>query len=699
MQRKLICILLANLFAGAAPAWAQSSGSVVTGSVGLGGISVDDDARDASKLNEYRDLDSGLLLEFDVKGRGARYWWDAFGENLGRDDQYVTLRGGTYDVFKYKLWTDSLRHNFIFGGITPHNGVGSATLTATFPRLDTTTWNTFDAGFKRRDDGGFVEFQGANPWYFRVDANQVSTKGTYPGSSAQGTSPGNGFPELMFPVDYKTRNLVVEGGYNTLGFRADLSWMVSQFENSEESLFWSNGFFNNAIDRTYLPADNRYNRIAGNATWRQLPGNTTVSARFTVDELKSSVEVGTTQLGSGGSVVQVNPSVSTYQGKVSNGTFSAAASSMPARGLDTRVYFNYRERDDESTSVSFSTGHVNKQFSYEKTNFGFDAFWRINRGNRVGGGYDYLETDRKGRFDYDATKDKRLFLEYKNTMVDELSARLKYTRLERDSDFLLANGGSTPNDFAWWDRYSTAFDLANVNQDQWKLTLDWSPMPSLDVGFEGIIKSNDYEQNTLGRLKDDRREIYVNVSYVTAGGLRFTAFGDHEEIKYDSRHRIVGNSSLAGAYDPFAPANASNYNWTGNIKDRNWAAGFAVDWPATEKLVVKASAIYYKGDGAVDLALQEGTPTSVTRPLPVGNWDDSRRTAFTLRGDYAFSKSLSFKAGYSYEKLEYSDSQFDGYLNVISNSNALASSYLTGAYAFPQYTAHIVFGVVSWKFR
>ena len=699
MQRKLICILLANLFAGSLPAWAQTSGMQVSGSVGVGGIWVDDDdARDASKLNEYRDLDSGALLEFDVKGRGGRYWFDLFGENLGRDDQYLMARGGAYDVFKYKLFSDSLRHNFQFDGITPYAGAGSPAHVATFPNVNLATWHPVDQGYKRRDDGGFFEFQGVSPWYARIDANQVTWKGSKPGASSNGTSPGNGFVDLSFPVDYKTRNLTGEVGYNTLTFRADLSYMISQFENSEESLTWTNGFFANGTDRTYLPADNRYNRLAANATWRQLPWNTTLSARFTTDELKSSVELGTSILGSGGAMTPTGPNIGTFSGKVTNDTFTITASSMPARGLDTRVYYNYRERQDESSHVTFSSGEANHQFSYEKSNFGFDAYWRINRQNRVGAGYDYLETDREGRWDYDRTKDKRIFVEWKNSAVDALAARLKFTRLERDSDFLLANSGANANDSAYWDRYVTAFDLSNVNQDQLKLTLDWSAAPNLDFGFEGIIKRNEFKQNTLGRLKDERREIYVNATYVSATGMRFSAFADHEEIEYDSRHRVVGDSAQSGAYEPSTAPTTSNYNWNGQIRDRNWAAGFAVDWPASEKLTIKASAIYYKADGYVDLALQDGVPSSVTRPGPIPAWDDSKRTSFTLRADYAFSKSLAFKAGYAYEKYDYTDAQFEGYQNVIPNSNAAQNSYLTGVYAYPQYKAHIIFGVVSWRF-
>ena len=486
MNRKPLCVLLAGLLA-APGAMAQQSDFRIFGSVGVGGLATDEDAADAAKMNEYRDLSNGLLTIFDVKGRGSQHWFDLFGENLGRDDQYVAMRGGAYDVFKYRLYTDALRHNFMFNGRTPYSGAGSSTQRATFPRLDPAAWDSLDIGYKRRDDGLMFEWQKNEPWYFRVEANQVTWSGSKPGASSQGMSPGNGFVELALPVDYTTRNAVVEGGYNTRSMHFDLSWMASKFENDNESVTWTNGYLGNGIDTTYLAADNRYQRLMGNASFRQLPWNTTLAARFTMDELKSAVNVGTSVLsGTAGQITQTQPNASVFDGKVSNETFTASANSSPAKGWDTKLYYNYRKRDDESSQITFAAPSATERegFSYKKNNWGFDVYYRFARDNRVGGGYDYLDTEREGRHDYDRTKDKRLFVEWKNSSIEDLGARLKFTRLERESNFLHANDGTGPSDSAYLNRFVTAFDLSNVDQDQWKLTLDYTLMQHLDLGFE-----------------------------------------------------------------------------------------------------------------------------------------------------------------------------------------------------------------------
>jgi len=400
MKRKYLSLLVASLFAAPLALAQQADPFRVSGSIGVGGIATDDDVPDAAKLHEYRDLSDGLLTTIDIKGRNSRWWLDLFGENFGRDDQYINLRGGMYDVFKYRLYSDALKHNFMFFGITPYSGAGTATQRTTFPRLNASTWEPLELGYKRRDDGVMFEYQRASPWYARVDANQVTWSGSKAGAASQGTSPGNGFVELALPVNYTTRNAMVEGGYNTRTMRFDLSWTASKFENDNDRVTWTNGYFGNGIDTTYLAADNRYQRLMGNAVFRSLPWATTLAARFTMDELKSGVNLGTSVLnGTAGQITQTNPNMAVFDGKVTNNTFTVSASSMPTRGLDTKVYYNYRKRDDESPEVTFTApaATVREGMSYEKNNWGFDAYYRLDRANRLGVGYDYLDTDREGR--------------------------------------------------------------------------------------------------------------------------------------------------------------------------------------------------------------------------------------------------------------------------------------------------------------
>ncbi|MCL4690351.1 MAG: MtrB/PioB family outer membrane beta-barrel protein [Burkholderiales bacterium] len=708
MNKKLISILIANLFV-AVPVYAQDTMNI-EGSVSLGGISADEnDAKDASKLNELRDLSDGGLFGVDIRGRSRSTWFDLFAENLGRDDQYLNLRGGMYGVFKGRLYSDSLRHNFLYGGLTPYAGAGSTSVTATLPNTNTATWNSIDVGYDRRDDGGFFEFQGASPWYFRVDGNQVRQSGTKMGAASGGMSPGNGMTDLALPTEYSTRNASIEAGYSAKTMHFALSWMTSKFENDDEVVNWRNGYFK-GTDTTYLPFDNKYSRLAGNATLRQLPLNSTLALRFTSDELEANGGFGATVLGANGASLTTLPNVDSFAGKVENKSWTLALASAPMRGLDTRLYFNNFKRDDKSTHVTFtgtaSSGapYENEPYSFEKKNWGVDAFYRLNRQNRIGAGYDFLEMDREHRFDFGKSEDKKWFVEWKTSLLDGVSARVKFTDLDRKSDFLLANDGVDGNDILYQNRFLRAYDAADLDQKSWKATLDFSPAEFLDISVEGTVKENTFRNQVLGRLTDDRREIYASVSYGNPESARFTIFGDAESVKYDSRHRVngcyfqtAGCVNFPGAYDPSTPDNATVYNWEGTARDKNWAFGVALDYPATEKLMVKASAVYYKTDGSLDFAAPSAVLSATAYPQPVANYDDSKRTSFNLKGIYSFSKSISITAGYIYEKYDYKDAQVDGFRYVIPG-NAGADSYMMGYLANPQYKANILYGFVTWKF-
>src|SRR6185295_11899319 len=98
MKKRQLSILIGALFV-AVPALAQDADEFrSTGSVTAGGILTDTSGKDLSKFQEYQDLNNGMLSNIWLTGRNTKSWIDAYGENFGRDDTYVNIRGGMYDV-------------------------------------------------------------------------------------------------------------------------------------------------------------------------------------------------------------------------------------------------------------------------------------------------------------------------------------------------------------------------------------------------------------------------------------------------------------------------------------------------------------------------------------------------------------------------------------------------------------------------
>lgn len=712
MNRTLIAILVANAFA--LPAMAQDKFQLIEGSVGIGGLYTQErNTRDAAKLNEYQDLSNGAAGYFDLNGRSDTYWLKGYGENIGRDDMYVDLKGGMYDMFKARLYSNWLTHNFAFDARTPYSGAGTNNQSATFPAGNVANWNVLDVGYKRRVYGGELEWKTTSPWYVRADVNQVQFDGNKLYSAAQGTSPGNGFVDLIGPVDYKTDNLMLEGGYAAKEMLFNVAVFWSKFDNSNTSFNWRNGYFGNGVDTTYAAPSNDYFKVSANGALRKLPLNSQLSARFTYATSESDFALATQALnGTGGQITPSNPNVSNFNGKEKNTTASLAWTALPAKGVDTKVYYNYYDRSNESTHVEYSPPTVGlpgggnlacgglpcdaEFYSVTKNNFGAEGAWRFMAGNRIAGGWDYLHTDQE-RHDFDKVTDNKLWAEWRNTVIEDVSFRLKYQYSWRRSDFLLGNAGANPQDPNYLTRYAVAFDSSDRNQNQIKAVIDFSPAPFVDLSLEGIYKDNDYLNTVLGRTKDTRQELYASVSFGAPQSIRTSFFGDYETVKYDSYHRSISNLTANGAYDPYAAPNSSNFNWASQNKEHNWLLGAAVVFPVMETLRVTGSLMYTKNSGSADFQSQNNFGT----PIPITAYDNYKQSSFNLRGDWRISKAFELTGGYAYQKYDYSDFQYNNYQNLdlpLPSPVTTGTSYLAGVGAYPQYSANLFYLIGKYRF-
>jgi MtrB/PioB family decaheme-associated outer membrane protein len=716
MKPKLLSVLVANLFVAAAPALAQDAPPPQqwSGSVSAGIRYVDNDAQDPSKFNEYRDLEDGTsgIFGFELRSRSQHNYFNAYGENLGQDDQYIDLRGGRYQTFKYRIYQDQLRHNFGSGpgALSPFSGIGTPVITAPFPLQPVDQWNTFNHSYKRRDTGGFVEWQKASPWYFRVDANEVRRDGINVYAGSNGTSPGNGFTDLPVPIDWTTRNYSGEVGYSTKRGHIAVNLSYSTFENENEVLRWSNRFFGNQLDTTVLPPDNDLVRIAVNGNLRQLPLNSTLAGRFTYSKLTNSVPIQQTMLSTPvppGTFQPTNPSQPNFEGDVIKYTLGLAYNSHLSQALDTKVYYNWIKEENDSTRMNFVPGPgltggtcttlecSNHLFEYEKHQIGVEAGYRLSRANKFSGGFEWTDIDRE-RADFDNNEEWRVFVEWKNSSFDWMTSRIKYQYLERSGDFNPDIATLTQNPM---DLFVRRFDVANLEQNLIKLALDFNPAPLFDIGIEAIYKQNDYKDTILGRTEDERQELYASVGYGDPKRWRVFAFGDIEYVKFDSRHRVgTGNP------DPGSGSTATTFNWNSKNEDDSWQVGIGADWAVAPRLMLKTSLIYAETDGYTDFRAEPGGPTAPFAPIQAS--DDTTRVSFNLKGVYSLDRHWELTAGYAYEKYRYSDIAYDNTRYVAGPAAAplppaalasTTSSIVTGQYSFQNYEAHI--GYVTARYR
>jgi hypothetical protein len=718
------------LVAGLLVAPAALAQMAVTGSVTGGYLSSDFKGTNRFRYDEYRDLRSGGTLGAEIKGESAKYFLNFFGENIGRDDQFMELKGGQYGLFNYSLYNNNIIHNLTSNAKTPYGGLNTNSLTfnvapglsnsnpVTNPILNTTVWGGFDYSIKHENYGGTFEWKAisSSPFYFRATANQKETKGVKP--YGQGvSSPGGQAIELPAVVDYTTTDASVELGYGAKASQYSLNLSWSSFKDNNDFLNWRNPLLTagTTTERSTLAADSDLWKASLNGVWKQLPMSSTFALRGSYSETSNSLPIASTGLavsGTTGQVVNMNANRSQFDGKVTNTTLAASLTSVLAKGLDSRVYLNYYDRKNKSSEIVMTprnavtsaltqscdlnpvtgaalTTCTNERFHMTKDNFGLDLQYRANSDNKFSGGWDYTKIERE-RHDFEKTRDNKFYVEWKNNSLETVTGKVKLQYMDRDADFLL--GGLNPllsaNNF--YNKNFKRFDLAGNKQTLARFGLDSTPIPFLDLGAELIFKKNDYQDINLGRKNDERKEFYFTAGYGDAKVFRVSVFADYEQTEYVSEH-FVGTPPAAY---PGGQSTAA-YQWSAKVKDKNYVFGVAADWPYSERLKFKGSYIWQQTNGSVDQTAFPGVVfTNITA------YDTFRRNTLDLRGVWSVQKNMDLNFGYAYENYRYTDAQMDHYSLTPTNAAGTGNlAILSGAYANPTYRANIFYASLKFMFQ
>ncbi|HKU70925.1 MAG TPA: MtrB/PioB family outer membrane beta-barrel protein [Burkholderiales bacterium] len=700
MKRPLLAVPLTAMAIAVPHAMAQELST--SGYVSGNGIVSDVNSRNPFRFSEYRDLRTGPSLGADLRGESGTHYLGFFGENLGRDDQFAEFKGGKYGAYKYSIYSNDIVHNLTYNAITPYtSGVGTNNLSFAGGAATTNTanWSTFDYGIQHKNVGGTFELQSSqnSPYYFRATANQKETRGMRPLGFTMNAQ-GGPMVELPAPVDYTTTDASGEIGYATKTSHFSINLAYSQFQDHNDTLTWRlPNQAANITDQSTLAADNKLWKLGMNAVWKQLPMGSTVALRGTYSTLSNDLPVRTTWR-SNAALSTAIASTPLFSGDVLHETFSASWTAQPSRELDTRVYYNYDRKKNESTQVVFTgagacdvnpftgvagTTCTSEAFHYRKNNVGGELGYRMNSENKLSGGWDYVDTNRN-RTDYDNTKDNKVYVEWKNSSLDLLSSRIKYQRLQRRSNFLLAGINPNANVNNFFNFYVRRYDLVDDDQDLFKIVLDSSPAPFVDLGAELIYKENRYKNVVFGRTGDKRDELYLTAGFGDPKAFRITAFFDYERTNYDSQHwQGNPNASLAPAGGP----PSTSFLWSSQVADKNYLVGLAADWPYQDRWKFKSSLIWQETDGTADFA-----SNAVNFPLfNIPAYDSFNKIAFNFSGIYQINKNFELTAGYAYERYHYNDAQLNGY-NYTQGGN-----YLSGAYAFPQYNANIFYLTLKYR--
>ncbi len=662
----LLSLAVPGLVSAAEEVKTEFSGNV---ELGIRGV---DNHNDSASFQEFRTMEDSLFGQVQLDALKGAYHFQFEAEDPGKEDQSYQLHGGNYGMFKYQFEYQEMPHNYTFDAITPATGIGSSYIQfpATVPAPPPAAWNTFDYSVEHKRYGGEVEVSLKSPFYVNVGADKQEQDGLRPYSVRLPA-------EVPEPIANTTDNLHLQGGYLGDSLTASVSGSLSSFTNDHKYMLWDfpGG---GSTDLTVFSPDNDYSKLGADLSWRGLPLGSVLALAGSHSHLENSYNANDVGFNT------ANPTIIpaaylpfnrlNFKGDIDYTSLSAAITSRPMDKLDTKLYYRYLDRDDQSSIISYTmipgileASNAGGLLSYQKNAAGIDVGYRLPAKNKLDAGYGRQDVDRSSRagslaipidtnkIPTDTTKDDTVYIKLKNTSLDWLAGKVGYKHVERDSGTLI-----TPTPFYYQDQ----------SRDEWQLGVDLSPVESVDVGLDFTYKHIDYAHAIDTMQDDNRKNVYLDLTWRACQAVTLTGFVGFEKVESDANRVSV----TAGATAP-------DYVLGGD--DDFWTYGLSGAFTASEKLTFNLSWLYQNSDGNVDfnnLAAED-----------VSQWDDYAKHQLEAKAIYAFDAKVKMTAGYLYEKLDYQDLSY-------ANYPALGTTYYSGLYADPNYEANVGYLALAYGF-
>ncbi|MCX8022931.1 MAG: MtrB/PioB family outer membrane beta-barrel protein [Syntrophorhabdaceae bacterium] len=644
---------------------AQENGGTLTSSIDVEMRSYNVNGSDA-KAHEYTDKrNTGLFGGIGLSYESQKYNVNFYSRDMGYDTQEYTLNGGHYGKFKYSFGYNEIIHNITTDAKSVYGNVRSDNLKATLPNTNPDTWpSTFDYYTKRKIiDMGF-KLDLLKPFFFNVYYGHEKKDGIKPtGASSFGSAVGPSL-ELPEPIDYRTNNMSLEGGYAKKPFFVSFGYIYSDFKNSSNDLNFT--LPGGTMDIFSLAPDSKLQKFffKGSAF---LPMN----SRFTVNLSESDTTSDAANF-------------TRFDGKITTKNYNLQLTTNPLRFLDGKIYYKYYERDNRSTGqILIGAIWTNATpLYYKNETLGAEMGIKLPYSFYIDGGYRYIRTEREIKDNtiplasvLPYNWDNIYFANLKWNGIDYISARAGIEFLRRGADYRTAQSEAA---------YNRQFAYAAQNRDTFKAGVDIYPVENLNIGLEYNYKWTNYNDTPLGYTDDTREAFSINADYSFKKYGKLYGYFDIEKLVMNQR-AITGTSY-----------------WDSKQKEKTYGYGLRADiYAIPKKLTFIIQHDYLDSKGTNDLGLYGAniwTTIGVPPNLPVNipNVDKYKKYTVGVSALYNASDALSLKAGYTYARFDYSDAQYDNYQYAPTTGG---SSYLTGAYSRPSYSANIVFLGLMYRFK
>jgi Putative outer membrane beta-barrel porin, MtrB/PioB len=449
------------------------------------------------------------------------------------------------------------------------------------------------------------------------------------------------------------------------------------------------------MDTSSLPPDNHYYKVNLKGALK-LPLNSKFNIDLATADAKSDAVLRNSYVSDvAGGLTNIALSTPFFNGEIITNNIATSFTSKPLSFLDAKLFLKYDERENKSDVITITDAtqtpatFTNDLFNYRRVKYGTELGFQLPAKFYLLGTYNHSTISRE-REDIPDNRDDLFSAELRWKGFDFLTARVGYERLDRRAEFQLTDPTSI-------DTFIRRFDAAGKIRNIYKAKLDLFPADNFSISIGYKHRETNYPDTILGLTDDRGDEFLVDVDYQFNKQIRLFGSFDYEYVRLDQFQR-----QASGAIDPSLPPTPTDFNWTAAQKSENFSyTGGAEIFIIPEKITLLLQYSYLHADGSVDYTYLLGA-----NPLPVGrtqdnidlsNWDGYKLSYVLIKLSYNATKALSIATGYTFEKYDYNDAQYDGYQYVPATTGS-DGAYLTGAYNNPSYESHVGFVTLSYRF-
>jgi MtrB/PioB family decaheme-associated outer membrane protein len=592
------------------------------------------------------------LLGGELSYRGADgYYADAAAAELGTDTRRTEATSGRAGLYGLRLGYAETPRRYAEGAATPFLGTGGSVLTlpAGYPAATTAAMPlnatlqplAMDLKHTRIDLG--ASFTGQARWTYRVDARRDVRDGLRPTAGSFFSTAA----QLPEPVDEVTDQIQASASYVAPAWNVAVSYLLSQFDNGNAALTWSNPFTPVVAGATTgqlaLAPDNRFQQVSAYGGWQVLP-MLRASAELAFGQGTQNVALLPATLNTSLAGVAAPPAAS-IDGQVDTFHASAKLTATPMKDLRLAASYARDVRDNQTpirawqqvaTDLFVGAARNNTPFDITQDRLKLAADYRAPASLpgqwRFAGGLDWDQKERSFQ-EVVTTRETTVWGRAGARPLQGLALGIDAAWAKRDA--------STQGIAFWFPTVNNPalrkLNLAERERTRLGANVEWVANDQVTLSLAGEWADDDYPDTSIG-LQSARSEA-LNLA------LAFNVSDDTQVQAYAATEKLRSRQAGSGVFA--AP------DWTGRLKDRFELLGVSLRHAAIPdqlELGAELSTSRAQGDVAVQTGVLEPEFPTVT----------TRRDTARLFAGFKLNSNLSLHGSWSYERVASTNWALDG---------------------------------------